>query len=356
MDLQTKIILLLAIIAGTAFLAFGFRKILSRLRTLQVLPDWAKELADAFYTPAFWLIIGQGALFVLDVLMPNDPPAQIRKAFFVVVLIWAAMIWKTSTVAYFKKQLASNKTRAADEAMLYALNKFGSAFIFAVGSLFLLDIFQVQLTAILAFGGIGGLAVGWAGKDVVVNFFGGLMVNITRPFAVGEAIRSPNKNFEGIVEDIGWYMTKLRTFARQPMYIPNALFLDAIIENSGRMYNRRILQRISLRYNDIKKVEPVCGKIMEALKSHKEIDQKQMIIAQMVGFGAYSVDIDVICFTKTTSRTAFLEIQHGLLLEIADIVEQVGAEFAFPTNTVQLMSPAPSDFLHHKTSLKQPVL
>jgi MscS family membrane protein len=336
MELTNQIIIILIILTATALISFTCRKVLSKLESLSTLPEWGRALAQAFYTPSLWLIWGGGILFTLDYFISVQSLIRVRHTFIVVVVVWALLIWKRSVETFLRNKVALRSSRLADEALIFGLGKMASVLIVAVGALIILDIFNIQLTAIVAFGGIGGLALGWAGKDVVVNFFGGLMVHATRPFTVGETIRSPNKNFEGIVENIGWYMTKLRTFAREPMYVPNSLFLDAIIENSGRMYNRRILQRIGLRYEDIKKVEPVCKAICQMLKEHKEIDQEQIIVAQMVGYGPYSLDIDVICFTKTIKRLAWLSIQHDILLKIAEIVNSLNAEFALQTNTIHL--------------------
>ena len=198
----------------------------------------------------------------------------------------------------------------------------------------ILDSFGVPINTLLAFGGIGGFAISWASKDVIANFFGGLMIFLHRPFVNGDWISSPNKNFDGIVEKIGWYRTQIRTFERRPAYIPNSQITDAIIQNPSRMYNRRIKEDIGLRYNDITVVKNVIEDIRSMLKFHEGIAQDQTLMVHLFRYGAYSIDINIYCFTKTKNWKEFRDIQQEVLLLIAEIVKNNGADFAFPTKTV----------------------
>jgi len=106
----------------------------------------------------------------------------------------------------------------------------------------LMVIFQtlgLSISGIIAFGGVGGAAVAFAAKDLLANFFGGLMVFLDKPFAVGDWIRSPDQNIEGTVEHIGWRVTRIRTFDKRPLYVPNSAFAQISIENPSRMTHRR---------------------------------------------------------------------------------------------------------------------
>ena len=89
----------------------------------------------------------------------------------------------------------------------------------------------IEITALLAFGGVGGLAVGFAAQDLLSNFFGGLMIYLDRPFTIGDWIRSPDREIEGTVESIGWRLTVVRTFDKRPLYIPNSVFTTLTVEN-----------------------------------------------------------------------------------------------------------------------------
>ena len=108
----------------------------------------------------------------------------------------------------------------------------------------------VSVSGLLAFGGIGGIAVGFAARDLLANFLGGLSIYLDRPFTVGDWIRSPDREIEGTVEEIGWRMTRIRTFDQRPLYVPNSIFASVALENPSRMNNRRIYETLGIRYED----------------------------------------------------------------------------------------------------------
>ena len=102
--------------------------------------------------------------------------------------------------------------------------------------------------------------MGFAAKDVLANFFGTLMLLVDKPFVVGDWIRSPDREIEGTVEDVGWRTTRIRTFDRRPLYVPNANFASLTVENPQRMENRRIYETFSYTLRRHAKSERVNGR------------------------------------------------------------------------------------------------
>ncbi len=202
------------------------------------------------------------------------------------------------------------------------------------GSLVMLQTLGISISGVLAFGGVGGIAVGFAARDLLANFFGGLMVYLDRPFAVGNWIRSPDREIEGTVEEIGWRLTRIRTFDSRPLYIPNAVFTNIVVENPSRMHNRRIHRVVGLRYNDIDKMSTIVDAVEVMLKAHEEIDTRQTMIINFDVFNESSIDFFIICFTKTTIGARYHQVKQDVLLQVADIIAAHGAEIAFPTRTV----------------------
>ena len=135
-----------------------------------------------------------------------------------------------------------------------------------------------SVSGLLAFGGIGGIAVGFAAKDLLANFFGGLMIYLDRPFSVGDWIRSPDKEIEGTVEDVGWRLTRIRTFDKRPLYIPNSVFASISVENPSRMTNRRIYETVGIRYCDMDSMNNIVQQVTQMLKDHDAIDNNQTMI------------------------------------------------------------------------------
>ncbi len=223
-----------------------------------------------------------------------------------------------------------------DRTTIDALSKILRASVIITGVLVAMQTLGYSISGVLAFGGIGGVAVGFAAKDLLANFFGGLMIYLDRPFAVGDWIRSPDKEIEGTVEHIGWRTTRIRTFDKRPLYVPNSVFTSIAVENPQRMTHRRIFETIGIRYDDIGVMDAITRDVRRMLKEHPEIDDSQTLMVNFNAFGPSSVDFFVYCFTHTTVWTRFHEIKQEILLEIARIIANHGAEIAFPTRTLHI--------------------
>jgi MscS family membrane protein len=219
-----------------------------------------------------------------------------------------------------------------------AIGKLLRLSIIITTALVVLQSFGYSVSGVMAFGGIGGIAVGFAAKDLLANFFGGLMIYLDRPFKVGDWIRSPDKEIEGTVEEIGWRQTRIRTFDKRPLYVPNGTFANISVENPSRMTNRRIYETIGVRYEDAGHVPAIVADVHAMLRQHGEIDQQQTLIVNLNSFGASSVDFFVYTFTRTTNWVRYHDIKQDVLLRILNIIEGHGAEVAFPTRTLHLAS------------------
>ncbi|MDO9004311.1 MAG: mechanosensitive ion channel family protein [Aquabacterium sp.] len=226
-----------------------------------------------------------------------------------------------------------------DDTTIDALGKLARLVTFVVAVLMVAQTLGFHITGLLALGGVGGIAVGFAAKDILANFFGGLTIYLDRPFSVGDWIRSPDKSIEGTVEYISWRHTRVRAFNKNPIYVPNAVFTTIVVENPSRMSHRRIKETIGLRYEDIDRIEPIVADIRAMLVAHPDIDATQTLIVNFNQFGASSLDLMVYAFTKTVVWVAYQEVKQDVLLKIGRIVAQHGAQVAFPTQTLHFPQP-----------------
>lgn len=236
------------------------------------------------------------------------------------------------------RSLAQSST---DKATVHAIAKLSRIALWLVAGLMVLQSIGVSVSGLLAFGGIGGIAVGFAAKDLLANFFGGLSITLDRPFTVGDWIRSPDRNIEGTVESIGWRLTRIRTFDQRPLYVPNAIFSQIALENPSRMFNRRIYETIGLRYEDADKMATVVEQVHAMLKNHEEIDTSRTLIVNFVSFGPSSLDFFVYAFTRTVVWVDYHAIKEEILLKILEIIHANGADVAFPTRTLHIDHIAP---------------
>ncbi len=221
-------------------------------------------------------------------------------------------------------------------AQIDTLEKISTAIIAIAMAFLILPNFGISISGLLAFGGIGGIIVGLAAKDMLANFFGAAMLYFDRPFAIGDWVHLPEKDIQGKVEQIGWRQVIVRTFDKRLVFIPNSMFGNLILMNPGKMTHRRILENIGVRYQDIGKLPAIIEEIRAALTQNQALDQTAGIVVHMDKFSVYSVDMVVSAFTKSTEWPDFLAIKEKVLFGINDIISTHGAEIAFPTQVLHI--------------------
>lgn len=254
-------------------------------------------------------------------------------AWFLIRLIRAV----TQNVAEERRTLGEE----VDHTTLDALSKLARLTVVITTLLIVMQTLGFHVSGLLAAGGIGGIAIGFAAKDLLANFFGGLTIYLDRPFSVGDWIRSPDKEIEGTVEYISWRHTRVRAFNKNPIYVPNALFTTFVVENPSRMTHRRIKETIGIRYQDIGAMAAIVNDVKAMLQTHPEIDATQTLIVNFNTFGPSSLDFFIYAFTKTTEWIRFHEVKQDVLLKVADIIAGHGAEIAFPTHTLHIENGEP---------------
>ena len=200
--------------------------------------------------------------------------------------------------------------------------------------LILMDSMGINIGGIVAFGGMGGIAIGFAAKDLLSNFFGAIMIYLDKPFKIGDWVKSPDREIEGTVEKIGWRQTVILNFEQRPIYVPNSVFSTIIVENPSRMSHRRFDTIIGIRYKDFASINQISKNIKEYLKISKEIDATQTLIVNFNNFSESSLDIMVYSFTKEKRWAEFHQVKETLLIDIGQIIEKEGASIAFPTITI----------------------
>jgi MscS family membrane protein len=311
-------------------------KQLSRTKT-----PWDDALIDAARRPLAWIVWIVGLTFAVEIvrdvsnLAIFDFVGPLRDVGVVASLAWFLIRF----ISRAEQNLVAARSEGGkqyDRTTMDAIAKLLRASVVITAALVAMQTLGFSISGVLAFGGIGGIAVGFAAKDLLANFFGGLMIYLDRPFAVGDWIRSPDRNIEGTVEKIGWRLTCIRTFDKRPLYIPNNIFTTIALENPSRMSHRRIYETIGIRYDDAAHMGAIVDEVKRLLVAHPEIDDSQTLIVNFNSFAPSSLDFFVYTFTHTTNWVRYHEIKHEVLLKIYDIITAHDAEVAFPTSTVHL--------------------
>ena len=305
---------------------------------------WDDVLIESARNPLSFLIWLVGLSFAAEIVQRQsaavifDVIEPVRELGVIVIL----MMFLLNLIKGLEVNLIHRETETGekdfDKHTVEAIAKLFRASIVITCVLVMLQTMGYSISGVLAFGGVGGVAIGFAAKDMLANFFGGLMVYLDRPFVVGDWIRSNDKEIEGTVEYIGWRITRIRTFDKRPLYVPNSVFTSIAVENPSRMTNRRIYETIGIRYDDANKMAEIVKQVKAMLQQHEEIDSSQTLIVNFNSFASSSIDFFIYTFTKTTNWVRFHEIKQDVLLKIMDIIEKQGAEMAFPTSTLHVQS------------------
>lgn len=349
------ILLTFGVVLVTLILAAVVRRVLigiaGRMRqTSNVLDD---ALFDALVAPTrglIWIVgISIAAHFVgkrtQSALFDFIEPA--RNVGIILMFTWFLLRFiRTFEVAHVRSK--NERGEPVDETFVRAVGKLVRAAVFVTASLIVLQTLGINITGVVAFGGVGGIAVGFAARDLIANLFGGLTVYLDRPFAVGDWIRSPDQEIEGTVEDIGWRRTIIRTFDKRPLYVPNSVFTTISVENPSRMSHRRIHETIGVRYDDVSALPKILNDVREYLRTSPDIDATQTLMVNFNQFGASSLDFFVYAFTKTVVWTEYHAVKERVLFDIAGIIEKHGAEVAFPTTTVHVPNQVQLEYMQRQ--------
>ena len=335
----------LTVILGVAAINISVYYLLRRIEKIAARSSatWDDAIIRTARTPLTLIIWVVGVAFAFQIVHEhNGAPlfgfvSPTRDTVVIAALAWFLLrLIGHATHTVIARSVATGA--AIDFTTVDALSKLGRFTVVIVAILVILQTLGFSVSGVLAFGGIGGIAVGFAAKDMLANFFGGLTIYLDRPFAVGDWIRSPDKQIEGTVEYIGWRHTRVRAFNKNPIYVPNALFTTIVVENPSRMTNRRIKETIGIRYGDLDKMAGIVADVKSMLRAHPDIDTDATLIVNFNAFAASSLDFFIYAFTKTVEWAPYHDVKQDVLLKIAAIIETHGAEIAFPTRTLHIDS------------------
>jgi len=345
-DLDLGFIKLFILLAITAFVSvieyLMYRYLLPRFKRRQFM--WRSTFLSALHPPLqiyIWLLaITFLASFLIAIFKFHTNFEHeiiiIRRALALLFFLWFVLRFLRDIETNLVNRAKAGVGHINDPTNINAFAQVIRIVLFGIILLMALQTAGVKMSAVLTFGGVIGAVFGFAAKDMLSNFFGGFIIYWDRPFSVGDAIRSPDRSIEGMVEQIGWRVTRISTLEKRPLYVPNGVLTSIALENIGRMSHRRLRVPLGVRYSDLKCIEELTQDIKNMLRKHPDIDQTQPISATLEELGSVSLNIIVYAFTKTIRWIDFQPIRQDVLLKLMSLLEKHGAELAFPTQTVQV--------------------
>lgn len=298
---------------------------------------WKDSFVKAIHKPLSYFVWFLAAIYAFDLTVDgifHRHPIENQYTFIalgaLIALVWFLLRWKKIAVQMMIIK-SINREVVMDVGKIGALDKIATVAILFFSALIMMEITDRSINTIIAFGGVGGLALAFASQEIIANFFGGFMIYLTQPFTIGDWIVIPDHKIEGIVEEIGWYMTRVRSLDKRPIYIPNSIFSKLIVITPSRMSHRQIKEKLNINCDDSEKLKAATHELKVLLQQHNDIDRSQPIIVRLSGFGEYSLELYISAFTTTTDTDGFLRIKEDIFYRIMDLFEKKGIEFATPT-------------------------
>jgi MscS family membrane protein len=334
------IIIFLTLIIRSIFLYIVEHKIYSMVKKTESELD--DLIVSSTKSPLSYLILLQG--FYIAILYLNLPEKidnfntyEIAHAIYILVFSFIALYFVfriIDIIGYYLYRLAKKSRSTLDDQLVPLLVKSLRILVVTLGVLFILQNFGYNITTLLAGLGLGGLAFALAAQDTVSNLFGSFTIFSERPFQLGDWIRVGD--FEGTVEEIGFRSTRVRRFDQALITVPNSQFIKGGVINYSAMKKRRITFDLGLSYetsaSQIKQVVAGIKKIIE----EDDRFEHSFYRVKFSEFGAYSLNIFIYCFTKTTVWDEYLTVREEFNLKIMHLLEELGVEIAFPSQTIYL--------------------
>jgi MscS family membrane protein len=284
------------------------------------------------------------ALYLIAVYLPLAGVAEL----FATNLIKALIVFTIfSTLANSIPPIfqAFTSTAVLTKSMTMWLERAARMIIWVIGAGIILDIFGIQIGPLVAGLGLFSVAVALGAQDLFKNLISGILIIGENRFQPGDRIEVPGE-LHGMVEDIGFRSTVIRTFNTAPMLVPNKDLSDVKVINHGNMQFRRIYWTLNLTYSTTQKeLAQICESITEYLANSEQliVNPDQESFARTAELAASSIDIMVLCYARPVGLTDFSKIKQDLIFEIIKIVRSNGSEFAFPSSSIYMENTDPID-------------
>jgi small-conductance mechanosensitive channel len=250
-----------------------------------------------------------------------------------ILILWQAGLWAARSVRFYleTKQLE----RGADRVFagsLDIINFVAGMLIWSLVILVALDNLGVNITALLAGLGVGGVAVALALQSVLGDLFASLSIALDKPFAVGDNLALDT--FKGVVEHIGIKSTRLRSETGEQIIIANADILKSRVRNFGRAQEQRALATIRVTYQTPpEKLRSIPGMLENIVREQANARFER---CHLTTLGDSALQFELSYFVQQPSVNPLLDLQQSVNFRIIDEFARLGVEFAYPTQLIVL--------------------
>lgn len=280
-----------------------------------------------------FVVIGLHLFFAL-IFWETQTIKNILNTLIVFDIFWAIIAIANALRGLFHQTTAKFNSELSREMGDFIL-KMVKILIGGLGLATILQVWGINVTALIASLGLGGLAFALAAKDAASNLFGSFALLADKSIRIGEWIKVGD--VEGVVEAIGMRTTKIRAFNHSLITVPNQLVANTPIENFSRRGIRRIKMNIGLTYTtSSEQITKIVEEIKYMLHNHEGISQDDTLLVNFDSFGDSALKIFIYTFTSTSNWDKYLDIKEDIHLKIMHIIEDNGSSFAFPSQSIYM--------------------
>lgn len=267
------------------------------------------------------------------------------KIFFSLTLVWT--LWRVvDWVAEILTTKATNTESKFDDLLIPFVRTGLRVFVVALSMILTAETLNLPIQNLIAGLGIGAMAFAFAAKDTIENLFGSLTILLDRPFNIGDWVVIDG--VEGTIEKLGFRSTRIRTFYNSQVTLPNSKMISATVDNMGEREYRRIKTTLGITYNTPAEKIQLFVEGIRTLIDHHPYTRKDYYQVYFTNYSSSSLDILIYVFLKVPDWSTELREKERLFIDILKLSQQLGVDFAFPTQTIH-MAPEHSD--GSKTSL-----
>lgn len=283
------------------------------------------------------------AVFFASLSLTLDPTTDttIAKITKVVIALQIA-IWLSGFIRAWIFRILSRKTKRDGASMgaLAILNFISQVLLWAVALLLILQNIGIDITALVAGLGIGGIAIALALQRILSDLFASMSIVLDKPFVIGDFVNFGD--YFGTIEHIGVKTTRLRSLTGEQIICANGELLDTRIRNYKRMQERRVVFKIGVIYDtpyeQLQRIPAMFKAIIEAQ------DNTRFDRAHFAQYGNFSLDFEIVYYVLSSDYALYMDKQQAINLDIYHQFQQEGIEFAYPTQSLYVYDKtAPAD-------------
>jgi len=253
---------------------------------------------------------------------------------FLIYAIYKIFVKVIDYIGLILKQRAAETENKMDDQLIPFAIEIGRILVVIFALFFILgNVFDINITALATGLGIGGIAIAMASKESLENLLGSFTIFFDRPFTVGDVVKVGTVT--GLVEKVGFRSTRIKTFDKSVVTVPNKKMIDAELDNLGLRPVRRVKFHIGLTYDtSTEQIKNIVSDIQEMINSHEKTNEEGKVRFQE--FGASSLDIMVLYYVNSPKWEDLIDVKEDVNYKIMDIVKKHNSDFAFPSTSVYL--------------------